>query len=180
MAEWLKAAVSKTVMGHWPIESSNLSLSAKMPLHTWAMGLRRAAVALPTAKGLLFGVVGGLALALSLALKGPEFSFVPFALFVYSIPFLVAAIVYLIAAFLLARARAVWQVPGALLDAAASLMISWALVAFFFGAREAYGDAPFAISIAVAAAWAATSLPAFLGLVRQTRLATGSGGSSKR
>ena len=28
MAEWLKAAVSKTVMGHWPIESSNLSLSA--------------------------------------------------------------------------------------------------------------------------------------------------------
>jgi len=24
----LKAAVSKTVMGHWPIESSNLSLSA--------------------------------------------------------------------------------------------------------------------------------------------------------
>jgi hypothetical protein len=29
VAEWLKAAVSKTVMGHWPIESSNLSLSAK-------------------------------------------------------------------------------------------------------------------------------------------------------
>jgi uncharacterized protein DUF1905 len=28
VAEWLKAAVSKTVMGHWPIESSNLSLSA--------------------------------------------------------------------------------------------------------------------------------------------------------
>jgi phage shock protein PspC (stress-responsive transcriptional regulator) len=151
-----------------------------MPLHTWAMGLRRAAVALPMAKGLLFGVVGGLALALSFDLKGPEFSFVPFALFVYSIPLLVAAIVYLIAAFLLARARAVWRVPGALLDAAASLMISWALVAFFFGAREAYGDAPFAISIAVAAAWAATSLPALLRLVRQTRLSTGSGGSSKR
>ena len=32
MAEWLKAAVSKTVMGHWPIESSNLSLSAKLEL----------------------------------------------------------------------------------------------------------------------------------------------------
>ena len=30
MAEWLKAAVSKTVMGHWPIESSNLSLSATL------------------------------------------------------------------------------------------------------------------------------------------------------
>jgi hypothetical protein len=29
VAEWLKAAVSKTVMGHWPIESSNLSLSAQ-------------------------------------------------------------------------------------------------------------------------------------------------------
>ncbi len=28
VAEWLKATVSKTVMGHWPIESSNLSLSA--------------------------------------------------------------------------------------------------------------------------------------------------------
>ena len=144
------------------------------------MGLRRAAVALPTAKGLLFGVVGGLALALSFSLKGPEFSFVPFALFVYSIPLLLAAIVYLIAAFLLARARAVWRVPGALLDAVASLTISWALVAFFFGARDAYGDAPFAISIAVAAAWAGTSLPAFVGLVRQTRLAMGSGGSSKR
>ena len=30
VAEWLKAAVSKTVMGHWPIESSNLSLSASL------------------------------------------------------------------------------------------------------------------------------------------------------
>jgi hypothetical protein len=30
VAEWLKAAVSKTVMGHWPIESSNLSLSATL------------------------------------------------------------------------------------------------------------------------------------------------------
>ena len=27
----LKATVSKTVMGHWPIESSNLSLSAIRP-----------------------------------------------------------------------------------------------------------------------------------------------------
>src|SRR5690348_1382754 len=151
-----------------------------MTLHIWAMGLRRAAVALPTAKGLLFGVVGGLALALSFALKGSEFSFVPFALFVYSIPLMVAAIVYLIAAFLLARARAVWQVPGALLDAAASLMISWALVAFFFGARDAYDGGPLAISIAVAVAWAGTSIPAFVGLVRRTRVATGSGGSSKR
>jgi len=26
----LKATVSKTVMGHWPIESSNLSLSARL------------------------------------------------------------------------------------------------------------------------------------------------------
>ncbi len=151
-----------------------------MTLYIWAMGLRRAAVALPAARGLLFGVVGGLALALSFALKGPEFSFVPFALFVYSVPLMVAAIVYLIAAFLLARARAVWQVPGALLDAAASLMISWALVAFFFGTREAYGDGPFAISVAVAAAWAGTLLPAFVGLVRQTRLASGSAGGSKR
>ncbi len=176
----MKATVSKTVMGHWPIESSNLSLSAKITSDICAMGLTRAAVALPTAKGLLFGVAGGLALALSFALKGPEFSFAPLALFVYSIPLMVAAIVYLVAAFLLARARTVWQVPGALLDAAASLMISWALVALFFGAREAYGDGPFAISIAIAAAWAGTSLPAFVGLARQTRLATASGGSSKR
>lgn len=143
------------------------------------MALRRATVALPTAKGLLFGMVGGLALVLSFALEGPQFSFAPLALFVYSIPLMVAAIVYLIAAFLLARPRAVWQVPGALLDVAASLMISWALVAFFFGAREAYGGGPFAISIAVAAAWAGTSLPALVRLVRQTRLATGSGDSSK-
>jgi len=144
------------------------------------MGLRGAAVALPAAKGLLFGVVGGLALALAVALKGPEYSLAPLALFVYSIPLIAAAIVYLIAAFLLARARAVWQVLGALLDAAASLTISCALVAFFFGARDAYGDGPFAISIVAAVAWAATSLPAVVGLVRQARLATGSRGSSKR
>src|SRR5215472_3886463 len=34
VAEWLKAAVSKTVMGHWPIESSNLSLSARSGVST--------------------------------------------------------------------------------------------------------------------------------------------------
>lgn len=110
-----------------------------------------------------------MALALSFALKGAEFSFVPLALFVYSIPLMVLAIFYLSAAFLLARARPVGQVPGALLDAAASLVISWALVAFFFGARDAYGDGPFPISIAIAAAWSGTSLPALLGLVRDTR-----------
>lgn len=106
-----------------------------------AMGLRRAAVALPAAKGLLFGVVGGVALALSFTLEGPQWSLIPFALFVYSVPLLVAALVYLSAAFLLARARAVWHVAGALLDAAASLTISWALVAFFWrpGTRTATG-----------------------------------------
>lgn len=180
MAEWLKAAVSKTVMGHWPIESSNLSLSAKMAWHIRAMGLRRAAVALPAAKGLFFGVVGGLALALSFTLEGPQWSFVPFALFVYSLPLLVAAIVYLIAAFLVARARTLWRVPGVLLDAAASLTISWAMVAFFFGARDAYGDWPFAISIAVALAWAGTLLPAFVGLFREASLTMGSIRSAKR
>jgi hypothetical protein len=35
VAEWLKAAVSKTVMGHWPIESSNLSLSATTSFGTF-------------------------------------------------------------------------------------------------------------------------------------------------
>ena len=167
-------------MGHWPIESSNLSLSATLTLNIWAMGLRRAAVALPAAKGLVFGVAGGLALALSFALNGPQFSFAPVALFFYSIPLIAAGLAYLIAAFLLARGRAVWQVPGALLDAAASLTICWALVAFFSGAREVYGDGPLAISIAVAAAWAATLLPAFVVLVRQTGLAKGSAVSSTR
>src|SRR5712691_13479619 len=32
VAEWLKASGSKTVMGHWPIESSNLSLSASFQI----------------------------------------------------------------------------------------------------------------------------------------------------
>jgi hypothetical protein len=39
VAEWLKAAVSKTVMGHWPIESSNLSLSATTPARLHSAGL---------------------------------------------------------------------------------------------------------------------------------------------
>jgi hypothetical protein len=39
VAEWLKAAVSKTVMGHWPIESSNLSLSATLVQQgRWTLG----------------------------------------------------------------------------------------------------------------------------------------------
>lgn len=158
----------------------NLSLSANMTWHIWAMGLRRAAVALPAAKGLLFGGLGGLALALSLGLKGAQFSFAPLALFFYSVPLLTAAIVYLTAAFLLARSGAVWQVPGALLDAAATLTISWALVAFFSASRETYGDGSSAVSIAVAAAWAGTLLPAFLLLLRQIRLASGFTGSTVR
>jgi hypothetical protein len=40
VAEWLKAAVSKTVMGHWPIESSNLSLSARFELEISRNGPR--------------------------------------------------------------------------------------------------------------------------------------------
>ena len=36
----LKATVSKTVMGHWPIESSNLSLSAKLASPSAASRLR--------------------------------------------------------------------------------------------------------------------------------------------
>ena len=142
--------------------------------------LRRAEVAIPAVKGLICGAIGGLLLALSFALIGPYSDGLPLFLFLYSLPCLLAAILYLIAAFLLARARAVWRVPGALLDAAASLAISWALVSIFLEGRAAYGDWPLSISIAIAAIWVGALLPVVVGAFRRTGLTKGSAGSAKR
>jgi len=81
---------------------------------------------------------------------------------------LFAAIWYLIAALLLARGRVVWRIPGALLDAAASLVISWVLVEA--GMVNSYLDWPLPISIAITAIWAGALLPVFVGAFRPTRL----------
>jgi hypothetical protein len=170
-------------MGHWPIESSNLSLSAKLSVFiscAGSMRIKRTEVAIPAIKGLICGVIGGSLLALSFALMGPYSGVLPLALFLYSLPCLLAAILYTIATFLLARARAVWRVPGALLDAAASAAISWALVSTFLEGRAAYGDWPLSISIAIAAIWVGALLPVFVGAFRPTNLVTGSAGSSRR
>jgi hypothetical protein len=144
------------------------------------MRLKRATVVLPVVQGLICGAIGVSFLALSVALKGPEWSFVPIGLFLFSVPCLLAAILYLIAAFLLGRGRAVWRVPGALLDAAASLAISWALVWAFLEGRAAYGDWPLSISIAVAAIWAGALLPVFVGAFRPSGLTTESADGAKR
>src|SRR2546421_10188149 len=49
----LKATVSKTVMGHWPIESSNLSLSAffRLPTVRWKFQMDIARSVLPLLRG---------------------------------------------------------------------------------------------------------------------------------
>jgi hypothetical protein len=127
-----------------------------------AMRPRSPAFLIPAVKGLICGAIGGLALAYSFTATGPHAGFLPLAMFVYSIPSLFAAIWYLIAAFLLARAQVGWRVFGALLDAAASLVISWALVEE--GIALSGRDGPLPISIATAAIWVGALIPVFASL----------------
>jgi hypothetical protein len=89
-------------------------------------------------------------------------------MFLYSIPALFAAIWYLIAAFLLARAQVGWRALGAFLDGAASLVISWALLEE--GIALSGRDGPLLISIATAAIWVGAVIPVFMGAVRRTSL----------
>ena len=122
------------------------------------MRLRRAAFVIPTVRGALFGTVAALALLGAFTLKGPEWSFVPFALFVYSIPFFALALVYTIAAILLAKRWVVWRSLGALLDVAPSLLIAWALVVEVM-ALPRY----FPLLVPIAAVWACASIPVVVG-----------------
>ena len=126
----------------------------------------RAAVIIPAIKGVICGLIGGSALAYSATATGPYAGSLPAVLFFFSLPWLLAAIWYVIAAILLARARVVWRVPGAFLDAAASLVISWVLVEA--GLVNSYLDWPLPISIAIAAIWVAALLPVFAGAFRPT------------
>jgi hypothetical protein len=139
------------------------------------MALKRATIIIPAVKGLICGAIGVSFLALSFALTGPEWSFVPFGLFIFSVPCLLAAIVYLIAAFLLARTRFVWRTLGVLLDAAASLAIS----STFWASGLAVSGAPLAISIAFAVIWIGALLPVYLLSVSTDRPTTGSAGSAQ-
>jgi len=92
----------------------------------------------------------------------------PAALFLLSLPALLAAIWYLVAALLLARVWMVWRSLGALLDAVASLLISWALVEE--GIVLSGLDWALPISIAIAAIWVGALLPVFAGAFGPTRL----------
>lgn len=129
------------------------------------MRLRRAAVVIPIVRGSICGALGALALIGALALKGPNWGFVPFALFVYSIPLLLTAIVYFVAAFLLARRWIVWRALGALLDTAPSLLIAWALVAEGMVLSE---ELPFLL--AFAAIWAGAVVPVVVGMLEIDQL----------
>jgi len=131
-----------------------------------AMRPRSPAVLIPAVKGLICGAIGGVALAYAFSATGAHAGFLPLAMFLYSIPSLFAATWYLIAAFLLARAQVSWRVFGALLDAAASLVISWALVEE--GIALSGRDGPLPISIATAAIWVGALVPVFVGAFRRT------------
>src|SRR5690242_7642828 len=86
------------------------------------------AALIPAVKAVICGAIGASALVYAFTATGPQAGFLPFAMFIYSIPTALAAVWYLLAAFLLARAKVGWRVFGALLDGSASLAISWALV----------------------------------------------------
>ena len=144
------------------------------------MSPRRAAVVIPAVKGLISGAVGGCLLALSFLLIGPYSSFLPLALFLFSLPCLLTAVVYLIAAFMLARDRVVWRMPGALLDAAASLAISGTLVSTFWGGWPPEIDGRLAVSIAFSAIWLGALIPVFLGAFRQPGSTKGLAGSNSK
>ncbi len=130
------------------------------------LGIGSPVVLIPTVKAFACGAVGVSALAYALFAKGPDAGFLPLAMFFYSIPSLFAAIWYLTAAFLLARPLMRWRLVGALLDAAASLTISAALVVESIALSDR--DGPFPVLIAVAAIWAGLLFPVFLGAFRRT------------
>lgn len=97
---------------------------------------------------------------------GPEAGFLPFAMFFYSIPFLLVAAWYLIAAFLLARAEVGWRAAGALLDASASLAIASALVEE--GLVLSGRDGPLPVAVAIASIWVGALIPVFVEAFRRT------------
>jgi len=129
--------------------------------------LRRAAVVIPAIKGVICALIGGSYLAYSLIVTGAGADLLPAALFLLSLPALLAAIWYLVAALLLARVWMVWRSLGALLDAVASLLISWALVEE--GIVLSGLDWALPISIAIAAIWVGALLPVFAGAFGPTR-----------
>lgn len=91
------------------------------------MRLRRWAVAIPAVKGGICAVIGVLAFALAATLRGGQYDLLPVGLGLISIPILLAAITYLLAAFLLSRSGLVWRSIGVLLDAAPNLLALWIL-----------------------------------------------------
>jgi len=137
------------------------------------MRLRRAAVIIPVIKGIICAVIGGSALASSFIFTGPNADLWPVALFVFSLPWLLAAAVYWIAAFLLARTLVVWRVSGALLAGLVSAALAVALVVEGWVQTQeppfSLGIWPLGISIAIAALWIGGLVPIFLGAFRPPR-----------
>ena len=133
------------------------------------MRLRRAAIAVPAGKGVFFGALGGLLLVLAFTASGPQWDLLPLAFFLYSFPVLALAIAYLLAAFLNSRTRLVWRIVGGLLDAAPTLLISWAVIEE--GNALSYWDnGPLVIAIGIAAIWSATLVPVVIALASAARL----------
>lgn len=125
------------------------------------MRLRRWAVAIPAVKGGICGVIGVLALALALTLKGGQYDLLPVGLGLVSMPILLAAITYLLAAFLLSRGGLVWRSIGALLDAAPNLLALWILNPLGIGPSH---PASIALAIFLVGIW----LPVLVGAFRPT------------
>lgn len=130
--------------------------------------LRRASIVVPASKGVLFGAVGALLLVLAFTVKGLEAELMPLAFFVLSFPCLGIGIAYLLAAFLLSRTRLGWRITGALLDAAPTLLISWAAIEQ--GNAQSYWDnGPLVIAIAIAAMLVATLIPPVIAVATAAR-----------
>lgn len=141
------------------------------------MRLHRVAVLIPLTKGLLCASVGGAALAYSFVVSGSGAGSVALALTFFSIPWLVQAAGYFVAAFLLSRAWVVWRVPGVLLDALLSVVIAWALIeagsvqsAPSPAVQPQFGNWPLVIGTAIAGIWVAAWLPVAVGAIRSVKV----------
>ena len=126
--------------------------------------LWRSAVAAPLAKGVLCGVVGVAALALSLSNDGHE-ALLGTLLFSSSFALMGASAGYLAAAFLVGGTGPGWVGAGALLDGMLTFVIVLALiwVGLIFGPEIADGYeaalGPFAIAIVILVIWIVALIP---------------------
>ena len=119
------------------------------------MRLRRWAIAIPAVKASICAAIGLLALTLALTLRGGQYDLLPVALGIVSMPVLLGAITYVLAAFLLSRGGLVWRSLGASLEVAATLVIAWQLIQLHYALWDIFRNS---VWIALPAIWAAPSV----------------------